>query len=295
MTNQPEDDFRGKRERLPKESFLIAPDVEPEPSDIIDSETWTSLVWLADDTSIRTSDHHGTILRDAHEMWGHWVALVLDVQSLLDRPHDDPLQVATLSAGDEWQASTYAALTGFYRQSVACLRPAIEGLLAGAYFRAFPDPDRQAKWADGDETARLRFGEVRGKLAQVEPYRQFDQFLTRPGWAERLYDLLSAFQHGRPSYADSAGTMPTTNVELWGGSNGPVYDDKAFMLWARAYFNTLLFCLMIVGLAEPRIIDLEKPEELPYIAFLRRVWDSHPVPGVPRVAIPIAEYLDPES
>lgn len=293
MTSTSDPDFRSERVRLPKESFLIAPDEDPEPSDLIDKETWRSLVWLADDTSIRTSDHHGSILRDAHEAWGHWVSLVLDVQSLLEHPRDDALQLATLSAGDEWQASTYAAFTGFYRQAIACLRPAMEGLLAGAYFRAFPNPDEEAKWANGDETARLRPGLVRRQLAQVEPYRRFDHFLTHPGWAETLYGLLSAFQHGRPFHTDGGGKMPTTNVELWGGSNGPVYDDRAFMLWARAYFNTMLFSLLIIGLAEPRIIDAE-PTELPFISFLDRVWRTHPEPGVPPILTPVAKYLDPK-
>lgn len=294
MTIDPDRDFRSERIRLPKESFLIHPDEDPEPSDLISKETWRELVWLADDTSIRTSDHHGSILRDANEMYGHWLTLVLDVQSLLDRPRDDALQLATLSAGDEWQASTYAAFTGFYRQAIACLRPAMEGLLAGAYFRAFPDPAAEAMWADGDENARLAPAAVRRTLAKAEPYQHFDHFLTHPGWVETLYGLLSAFQHGRPSHTDKGGRMPTTNVELWGGSNGPVYEERAFMLWARAYFNTMLLSLLIIGLAEPRITEIEKPTELPFIAFLDRLWRAHPEPGVPGVLVPVARYLDPE-
>jgi hypothetical protein len=58
---------------------------------------------------------------------------------------------------------------------------------------------------------------------------------------------LSAFQHGRPFFTDATGSkVPATNVELW-QSNGPVYDTRAFNLWSRAYFNTLLLSVLLVG------------------------------------------------
>jgi hypothetical protein len=63
-------DFRSKRSKLPPEAFAIAPEVEPEPSDPIDEETWTDLVHLPDDVSIRTSDFHGTLLKQANDAWG---------------------------------------------------------------------------------------------------------------------------------------------------------------------------------------------------------------------------------
>lgn len=39
MTSNSDPDFRSERVRLPKESFLIAPDEDPEPSDLIDKDT----------------------------------------------------------------------------------------------------------------------------------------------------------------------------------------------------------------------------------------------------------------
>src|SRR6266542_1349916 len=53
------DDFRQK---LPPEAFAIGPETEPEPSDLMDEEAWTELTYLPDDVSLRTSDHHGTLL-----------------------------------------------------------------------------------------------------------------------------------------------------------------------------------------------------------------------------------------
>lgn len=64
------EDFRSKRQKLPPEAFAIGPETEPEPSDLIDEETWTDLTHLPDDVSLRTSDHHGTLLKRAPVMLG---------------------------------------------------------------------------------------------------------------------------------------------------------------------------------------------------------------------------------
>jgi hypothetical protein len=265
---------------------------------MISRQAWTELVFLPDDTAIRTSEHHGTSLRRANEAWGHWVALVLDVQALVDEPRDDALALACLSAGDEFQASTYAALTGFYRQAVATLRPAIEGLLTGAYFRSFPDPERFQQWADGHRAGTPWASEIRKALRKKEPLTRFENegctLLDRDGWFNTLYQLLSAFLHGRPAYADvEGGRLPTTNVDLWGGSNGPVYEPTAFVMWSRFYFNAVLFCLLMVGLADDRVISIDNPTDLSYEAFLKRLFEWLPRPGTHRVAVEVAQYLCP--
>jgi hypothetical protein len=180
----------------------------------------------------------------------------------------------------------------FYRQAIACLRPALEAIVAGAYFRAFPDPLEAQKWADGDERHRLWLSEARRKLAAIEPYSKFDGFLDDDGWCAWIYRTLSAFQHGRPSLTDAAGQrVPTSNAQLWRGSNGPVYDTQAFNLWGRLYFNTLLLSVLLVGLAEPRLLTMERPSNLHYVAFLDFLWRAHPEPGVFPAATPVAKYL----
>lgn len=142
-------DFRGKRYKLPPEAFAIAPTHEPPPSDLIDKETWLSVVHLPDDVSLRTSDHHGTLVRRAYETWGMWVSLQLDVQATFEPPDrfsEDVLQVSCLNVTDELHASLYFMLTGFYRQAISVLRSALDGVVAGAFFRAYPDRVRATRW-----------------------------------------------------------------------------------------------------------------------------------------------------
>lgn len=135
-------DFRSVRQKLPPEAFAIGPKREPDPTDLIDIDTWRAITGLPDDVSLRTSDHHGSTLRNAYELWSHWPALTLELQSLVPDPREDALCLASLTVSDELQASLYAALTGFYRQAIAGLRPALEATMAGAYFKSFPNREK---------------------------------------------------------------------------------------------------------------------------------------------------------
>ncbi|HDM77923.1 MAG TPA: hypothetical protein ENG51_15885, partial [Deltaproteobacteria bacterium] len=225
-------DFRSKRYKLPPEAFAIAPKEEPEPTDLVDHDTWRSLVWLADDVSLRTSEHHGTLLRRASQFLEHWCLLVIDLQSLVTNPQDDPLSLTCLNAHNDFQAFLHLILTGFYRQAIASLRIAMEAVLTGAYFRLFPDPNKFQFWADGYREGQIWMKTIRDKLKQHKRCRRFEQgehpLLGKNGWVDFLYSRLSAFNHGRPFYTDQQGhQLPTSNVELWGGSNGPVYEPRS--------------------------------------------------------------------
>lgn len=290
-------DFRFKRYKLPPEAFAIGPKKEPEPSELVDVKTWRDLVWLTDDVSLRTSEHHGTLLRKANQLTGHWIEMVLDIQSLIQNPRDDALALACLDVHDDLQASIYTMLTGFYRQSIATLRMALEETLAGAYFRAYPDSTKVQQWADGLREGQLWVREIREELSKIEPYSSFERgeykLCGKSGWVDFLYSRLSGFSHGRPFYTDEEGNrVPTSNVGLWCGSNGPVYEPRAVKLWSAFFFDTALLCLVLVGLAEKRILHLKKPTGIGFKEFLERTlfWHLDIAPPHP-VAHEIVRFL----
>jgi len=289
-------DFRSGRRKLPPEAFAIGPARDPEPTDLIDAPTWHGITSLPDDVSIRTSDHHGETLRRAYELWSHWPGLTLDLQSLVADPREDALALALMIMSDELQASLYAALTGFYRQAIAGLRPALEATVAGAYLKAFPDRNRFTRWADGHEGGKLWMKKMSQRLAAVAPYAQFDDseeqaLFLESGWVNFVYQRLNTFSHGRPQYTDDDGNqIPTTNVGLWGGSNGPVYERRSMRLWSVYYFEIGLLCLLLVGLAEPRVLHVRKATDLPYFVFLDRVISWRLAPPL-AVTKRIVEYL----
>lgn len=301
MTNDASStDFRGKRYKLPPEAFAIGPAHEPPPSDLIDRETWLAVVHLPDDVSFRTSDHHGTLVKQAYETWGMWVSLQLDVQATfepLDGFSEDVLQVSCLNVTDELEASLYFMLTGFYRQAISVLRSALDGVVAGAFFRARPDRVRATQWLEGHRDGGLRFQDLRRALGVVEPYSRFTSgaeligLTGDQGWINFLHGALSGFSHGRPFFVNKWGNrIPTTNLELWSGSNGPVYRSHSVRLWSHYYFDTALLCLMLLGLADQRLPRLPRYEDVAYADFLHRVADWHP--GPPQVAGKIMDFLD---
>ncbi len=292
----PSRDFRGIRQKLPPEAFAIAQEPEPAPTDLIHDSTWAGLTNLPDDVSLRTSDHHGELLRKAYDVWGYWIDQILDIQTLVDDPREDALALAGLTVTDELQASTYLVLTGFYRQAIAVLRSSLEGLLAGAYFRAFPNKALFEAWADGHKQGRLWVRQMREKLAKVAPYSLFegeahaDCLLGESGWATFLYEMLSGFSHGRPFFVNQFGDrIPSSNVELWGGSNGPVYEPRSVRLWSASYFDVALLCVLLLGLAERRLVDLPRPVGMPYLKFVGKLFSWHWAPRP--VAKAMAVYL----
>lgn len=168
-------DFRENRRKLPPGSFAIEPENGRPASDPIDQSTWQSVTGLPDDVSIRTSDHHGTVIRRAHDCWGDWISLVLDIQSLCDDPMDDSLAVAAMNVTDELQVSVYLALTGFYRQAIGSLRAALEGMLAALYFSAVSDQAAIDGWLAGTDEGRVWVRKVRLELRELEPFSRFEQ------------------------------------------------------------------------------------------------------------------------
>ena len=76
---------------------------------MIERSTWTSIVTLPDDVAVRTSNHHGSVLAQLHDLWGAWIQCCGEVHSNLS------LCAEMLDAGDDFQSATYTGLTGFYR------------------------------------------------------------------------------------------------------------------------------------------------------------------------------------
>ena len=291
-------DFRFRRYKLPPEAFLIHPEHEPEPTDLIDAKTWGHITTLPDDVSIRASERHGTLLKDTNQFTNHWIELTSDVQGLISDPKADALALSCLDAYDDFRASIYTALTGYYRQSRASLRYALEEILAGAYFRAYPDPVKIHEWAEGYEKGRLRMGRLREALSKKEPYSRFENgentIFSKDGWVEFLYACLSAYSHGRPYYMLGEDVqIPTSCMGLWGGSNGPVYEYDSVIRWSKFFFETALFCQVMLGLAEGKLLT-EHPISDRYYIFLEHTLTRHPHyshPGLFPVIGQIIVYL----
>src|SRR5437867_4231132 len=117
------DDFRTRRKKLPPEAFALAEGSDAPPSDLVDKESWSGIIHLPDDVSLRTSDHHGKDLKHAYDAWGDWISLALALQ-YLDGPEpttDVAAVIGSFVVTDELQSSLHSALCGFYRASIGDL------------------------------------------------------------------------------------------------------------------------------------------------------------------------------
>ena len=248
-------DFRARRSVLTRRDFGYAPGPAPRPSDIIDEATWDSIVTLPDDVAVRTTNYHGTTLKQLDELWGAWIECVGEKQ--------DSMFPVMLDAGDDFQAATYNALTGFYRLSAAALRSALELTAIGTWAHVCGKRKEFRGWRSGNSP--LSFGQacdglcgstpdLRDYLRTIVDDSLFDQKKPKDesGSARRVFGALSEFSHSRPGYSDSDMRK----------SNGPIYVRSAFNHVAWMQFETLGLCFVLLLLARPKQVLPEPTIEL---------------------------------
>jgi hypothetical protein len=272
----PLDDFRAVRIILEPDDFAFSSGEEPPPSDLVDEETWHGITELPDDVSIRTSNRHGGLLKSLYDLWAAWIEAVGDEQ--------DPLYDTILDAADEFQAVTFNALHGYYRQAIGCLRNALEQVTIGTYFQVCHREADFAQWRAGQ--TKILFGQACGSLHRAAPVQPCNAHIrttlgdsifnqktktSSGGWARRLYSELSDYSHTRPGF---------TNVDMW-ASNGPIYVRETFVSTVEMYLQTSALCFILVKLGRPGFI-------LPQDGL--QVFASVTIPPVP-IARVAYEYL----
>ena len=260
MTNS-QNDFRSTRNLLPPDAFAVGPETNPPPSDLIDKETWDSLLSLPDDVSLRTSGDYGSTLKIFWNAWGDWICLALALQNAAaPNPADSPIAHCAGNAIDEIQGSIYNSVVGFYRLSFSALRNMLEQMTIGLSLELTGNTTSFSNWLRGDE--ELKFGSSSNKLLRIQVIRNLEQTLRNAtgdsifqqktptyagGLARRLFSELSQFTHGGPDH---------TNADLWGGSNGPIFAPKSFEKWSITFCKTFMICVLEAKLAKPLITVL---------------------------------------
>lgn len=229
---------------LVRGDFAWAPKPEPPASDRIDKATWSSIVALPDDVAVRTSNHHGTALRQLDDLWGAWIESFGE--------NNGPMFSAMLDAADDFQSATYTALTGFYRLSVSALRSALELTTIGTWAQVCGKPAEYKKWRHGKLT--ISFAQAcDGLIAPTSALREelgttvkdslFDQKSAAGdgGYARRIYSGISNYSHARPGHSDG-------DIRK---SNGPIYVKSAFDHVSWIHFEVIGLCFVLLLIARP--------------------------------------------
>lgn len=249
------------RKKLPPEDFAIGPE-EPSsaPSDLIDKDTWKSIVSLPDDVSIRTSENYGSVLKKSWSAWGEWINLVGALQEAVEDPTISPIAHVACHATDELQASIYNALVGFYRLSFSSLRNVLEQMTIGLHLELAGDQNTFQNWLNGG--CVLTFGWAADKSSRHSSVRKLERYLRNTlsddlfrqrtpnqsgGFARKLFKELSEFIHGGPAF---------TNADLWQGSTGPIFVPQAFEKWRGTFAKTYALGVLEAKLAQPNVTAL---------------------------------------
>ena len=244
------DDFRAIRIILEPDDFALSSGDEPLPSDLVDKDTWRGITTITDDVCIRTSNHHGKLLKIQYNLWGAWIESIGDRQ--------DYLFDTLLDAADEFKATTFNSLNGYYRQAISCLRSAIELITIGTYCQICGETDKYNEWRGGKGNG-ITFGEACDNLGRTASVKALDLYLSKNlgdtifaqktptsagGWARRLYSDLSNYSHTRPGFASG---------DMW-ASNGPIYVTKAFISTVEMQLQVSALCFIMVKLARPAFV-----------------------------------------
>lgn len=219
------DDFRARRNYLPAEAFALVTGPYEGTTDLIPEDEWQALMSWPTDVLLRTTDQHGGQLAQLHLLWSRWV------QTLPLDPKDAPFVFnAAWDAADDFNASTFNAAHGYYRQGMANLRSAVEGMALAARYATTQDRKGFESWMSGEPP---NFGNARDLIKPILGSAVTDVL-------KKLYKDLSAYIHSGPGGG---------NAVLWGGSNGPIFEHSSFVRVYRYFRDVMAMGYVLLSLS----------------------------------------------
>ena len=273
-------DFRSYRRLLPPEAFALAEGPDLPPKDLIEKSVWNSIMNLPDDVSLRTSANHGTELKFMHTLWGSIIKNIGNTEDVMGH--------SLLDVADELMACIVNSLIGFYAVAASCLRSALELATYGTYYQRRKTLFDYKSWRKNQDD--VNFGKACDELNSLSDVKALNKYLYSKmkdtvfeqknsrypnypgGWARKLYSKLSNFAHSKPAYS---------HVDLWNGSNGPIYVPQSFGKISVLYCDTLALIYVIIKIARPKF---ELPGETRFIFSFPNVKPS-------KIAVYTYQYL----
>jgi hypothetical protein len=238
-----EDDFRRERNWLTPSAFAISDGEDPPISELVSEEVWDHLMHLPDDVAIRTTNWIGSKVELLHEVSMQWhYATPVHPEGATYAPEPAFL------AAEAFEALEFAALHGYYRQALGCLRNALETMTHAAALAATSRKDDFAQWRRGD--LELRFGESRRAIGaspigvRIEGNLGGGSLfgdLKVGGWLAILYQRLCAYAHSQAGF---------NNADFW-ESNGPVYRAQAYVVVIDELRETVAVCYVLLRICWP--------------------------------------------
>jgi hypothetical protein len=245
-----EKDFRANRQLLPPDAFLFAEGPDLPPKGLVPESVWHSIMDLPDDVALRTSADHGKELACMHNLWSFMIESTGETE--------DVMYHALLNVSDELMACIVNSLQGFYGVAASCLRTALDLATNGAYYQRCQDLNAYKNWEE--KQGAVNFGGSCDLLNNLNDVKLINDYLFTKmkhtlleqknsryqdyegGWVRKLHFELSNFVHSKPAYS---------HVDLWDGSNGPIYVQESFGRIFAMYCETSALITVLIKIARP--------------------------------------------
>lgn len=249
-------DFRSSRLVLEPDDFALGPsEPDPPPSDLIERDTWESMVSLPDDVSIRTSNEYGKVLKALWFYWGQWICLVGALRQGSATSAPCPVAHVASDVSDELQASIFCSLAGYYRVAFSCLRNVIEQMTVALQLEVSGDVALFQSWLEGEKELKLGWAadllpqnanvfalESRWKAtANDDLFSQKGHGSSGGGFVRRLFSELSKFTHGAPGFTD---------FDLR-ESTGPIFVRETYERWLVKFRQVYAIGILEAQVARP--------------------------------------------
>lgn len=222
-------DFRARRHYLPASAFALVSGPYEGAIDLIPEMQWHQLMSWPTDVLLRTTDQHGSQLAQLNGLWSRWVETLPLAQEAAPFMFN-----AAWDAADDFSVSTFNAAHGYYRQGLANLRGALEGLTLAASFAERHNAKGLDAWLSG-EREPPKFGNARDMIAST-----LGAAITNI--LRQLYKELSSYIHSGPG---------GTNAELWEGSNGPIFVPSSFQKVYRNFRDVMAMGYVLLSIGWP--------------------------------------------
>lgn len=254
----PTSDFRALRTVLEASDFAEAPGPRERPiKDLVAKAAWEDIQTLPETVAIFTSNDHGTELGLLSDLWGCWVG-TLEIESIPVSKR--AVHRASLVVTDEFQAATFNALHGFYRIVADSLRSAVEQMMIATDLELRGSDAESQSWLDG--TQQFLFGwscdnlQNRFPATRLRRLFQQDDGKNKEGWIRSFHRALSDFSHGRPGF---------DALEMWVGSNGPIYMRSAFLWSVKMWLFAYATCVILLRLTRHDIMKVGDIFSMPHV------------------------------
>ncbi|MBI2252097.1 MAG: hypothetical protein HYU63_05065 [Armatimonadetes bacterium] len=230
-----------------------------------EEEVLKDIIILPYNISLETFKKYPNEVTYAWHLWNIWVYITVTLQHINTEGNSPTTYLSTIVI-DEFQASVFNSITGFYRVAFSALRNILEQMVVAVYYEPCLRvdkfvPNNYKEWLKGKE--KIFFNEMLKKISDYEEVKKIEADLLRKCddkifkaqkdskpcvYLQRLYSTLCKYTHGRPNY---------TNNDLCSNNSGPWFNNSSFKTWYEIFLKIYLLFILVIKITKQNIDQID--------------------------------------